>query len=228
MAAFALASGVTMNKLLVLVALSASVPSLAQEPREIAETYLKATTGEGDESGKDLLLGGPSMDASLFSLENGKILKESPVRKESGDLASAIKLMNELDKSAKVAIAKMSGGSGGGDDLEVTELTGAEADKIMKPTKDASARFLKAHPHLGYALRVGKPIYWHPKNAMRPVLRKAGKGGKYKIEIHRYEVQSFEGPRKAPRVWGLKVVRFETDTLDTGWKVLPASDWSAE
>ena len=40
--------------------------------------------------------------------------------------------------------------------------------------------------------------------------------------------QSFEGPRKVPRSWGLKVMRFETDTLDTGWKVLPASDWSAE
>ncbi len=218
-----------MHKPLLLLALTVAVPSFADgDPRAIAETYLKATTGEGDESGKDLLLGGPSMDASLFTLENGKILKESPVRKESGDLASAVRLMGELDRSAKAALAKVEGGGGGGDDLEVTELTGAEAAKIMKPTKDSASRFLKAHPHLAYALRVGKEVYWHPKNAMRPVLRKAGTKGKYKIEIHRYEVQSFEGPRKVPRLWGLKVVRFETDSLDTEWKVLPASDWSAE
>ncbi|MGQ0505107.1 MAG: hypothetical protein ACT4TC_07270 [Myxococcaceae bacterium] len=218
-----------MNKLLLALALAVAVPSFADEDevREIAERYLKSTTGEGDESGKELLLGGPSMDASLFSLENGKIVATDPVRSEKGDLGSAVKLMNELDKSAKVAIGKM-GGDTGGDELQVTELTGAAATKIMRPTKTAAEKFLKKHPILGKALRVNKEVYWHPKNAMRPVMRKAGTHGFYSIVLHRFLVQSFEGPRKVPRKWGLKVVRFETDTLDTGWKVLPASDWSAE
>src|SRR5689334_6757266 len=135
--------------LLVCVASLAALPARAQddaEVRRLAETYLKATTGEGDESGKNLLLGGPSMDASLFSLENGRIVRTDALKREKGDLGSAVKLMHELDRSAKDAIAKMGGGSG--DELSVTELTGAEASKMMRPTQAVRQRFLKKHPVL--------------------------------------------------------------------------------
>jgi hypothetical protein len=63
---------------------------------------------------------------------------------------------------------------------------------------------------------------------MRAVLAKAGDKGKYSIEVHRWMVLSKEGPAKQPREWPLRVLRFKSGKIDTGWKILPASDWNAE
>jgi hypothetical protein len=197
------------------------------EARKVAEQYLKAITGEGDERGKELLLGGLTMDASLFSLENGRILSSDPVRAEKGDLGVARKMVKELDEAAKRALKKLMEG-GGGDDLELVELDEKEAAKVMKPTKDKASRLLKKFPVLAKTLRVGKEIYWHPKNAMRRELAKAPTSGQYELVMHRFVVESFEGPRKVPRRWGLKILRFKSGEMDTGWKVLAASDWAAE
>jgi hypothetical protein len=196
------------------------------EARKVAEDYLKATTGEGDEAGKRLLLGGLSMDASLFTLENGRIISKDPVQRESGSLTSAISMMKDLDRTARQALAKVV--EADSDGLTVTELDASEAAKVMKPTQDKARKLLKMHPVLGRALRVNKEVYWHPKNPMRPVLAKAGTSGSYALEIHRFVVRSVEGSEKTERKWGLKIVRFKSPGLDTGWKVLPAADWSVE
>jgi hypothetical protein len=98
----------------------------------------------------------------------------------------------------------------------------------MAPTKDKAAKFTKAHPVLAYVARVGKEVYWHPKNPLRSLLAKSGNSGKYTLEMHRWMIESKEGPRQTPRQWPLRVLRFKTGKIDTGWKVLPASDWNAE
>jgi small subunit ribosomal protein S20 len=93
--------------MLLLSLLSSTVSAAAEEdpePRRMAEAYLRATTGEGSDAGREHLLGGVSMDAGIFNLENGKIVSLDPVRRESGDLGSATRLMAMLDKSAKKAI----------------------------------------------------------------------------------------------------------------------------
>ena len=41
-------------------------------------------------------------------------------------------------------------------------------------------------------------------------------------------VESKEGPRQQSRKWPLRVVRFHSDAVDTGWKILPASDWNGD
>ena len=42
-------------------------------------------------------------------------------------------------------------------------------------------------------------------------------------------IESLEGPRKEVRRWPLRVLRFTTSRgLDTGWKILPASDWNGD
>ena len=41
--------------------------------QKVAKTYLNALTGKGDEAGKDLLLGGVTMNAQLFTLENAEL-----------------------------------------------------------------------------------------------------------------------------------------------------------
>jgi hypothetical protein len=41
-------------------------------------------------------------------------------------------------------------------------------------------------------------------------------------------VTSVEGAAKTPREWPLRVVRFKSEKVDSGWKILPASDWNAE
>ena len=59
-------------------------------------------------------------------------------------------------------------------------------------------------------------------------LAKGGNTGKYSLEIHRWNILSTEGPAKTPRKWPMRVMRFKTAKIDTGWKVIPASDWNAE
>lgn len=208
-----------------------SVPAFAQddaEAKKVAQTYLNALTGSGDESGKDLLLGGVTMNAQLFSLENAELKSKDPVKKEEGDLGKVVQLMNELDKAGRKAITKLMGAEQVGDELKVVEVTKEDAEKLLKPTLEKAQAFTKAAPVLSYAARVGKEVYWHPKNPMRALMQKAGSSGKYTIEVHRWNVVSKEGPNKTPREWPLRVLRFKSDKVDTGWRVLPASDWNAE
>ncbi len=198
------------------------------EQKRVAVTYLNALTGKGDEAGKDLLLGGVTMNAQLFTLENFSFQAKDPVKKEEGDLAHAAQMMNELDKTGRSALTKLMGVERVGDDLKMTEVSQADAAKLLAPTRDKVAAFEKSHPVLAYALRVGSEVYWHPKNPMRAVVARAGTQGRYTIEVHRWKVMSYEGAAKTPREWPLRVLRFRAGKVDTGWKVLPASDWNAE
>jgi hypothetical protein len=219
-----------MKKLFVAAMFLFATPVVAQDEdaKKVAETYLNALTGKGDEAGKDLLLGGVTMNAQLFTLENWNLKSKDPVKKEEADVGHAVGMMNDLDKAGRKALTKLMGAEQVGDDLKMTEVSKEDAEKMLKPTREKAAAFLKAHPVLAYAMRVGKEVYWHPKNPMRPLLAKAGTSGKYTLEIHRWTVLSVEGPAKTPREWPLRVVRFKAGKLDTGWKILPASDWNAE
>src|SRR5215813_5627597 len=88
-----------------------SLPAAVQDDAEatkVANTYLNALTGKGDEAGKDLLLGGVTMNAQLFVLENAE-LKAREDKHEEGDLGRTIQLMNELDKSGRKALTKLMG-----------------------------------------------------------------------------------------------------------------------
>src|SRR4051812_9360993 len=91
---------------LALVATSALAQS-TDEPRQAAEAYLAALTGDGDESGKDLLLGGTTMDAQMFTLDNARIVSREKGRKEDADLASAQKLVAALDESGRKALTRL-------------------------------------------------------------------------------------------------------------------------
>lgn len=209
------------------------VPSLAladtdAEVKAVAERYLNAITGTGDDSGRELLLGGVPMDAQLLQLENWRVASKDPVRKEEGDLAKAVALMRELDKSGRQALTKLMGDESIGDDLTMTELTQEQAAKLMNPTKERAAHFDKTYPVLAYVARVKKEVYWHPKNPLRPLLAKAGNSGKYQLEVHRWVIETKEGPRQSPRKWPLRILRFKAGKVDTGWKILPASDWSVD
>ncbi|MGV3624270.1 MAG: hypothetical protein ACO1OB_25855, partial [Archangium sp.] len=184
-----------------------ALPAFAQDDadaKKVAETYLNALSGTGDEAGKDLLLGGVTMNAQLFILENWKIKSKDPVRKEEGDLAHAVQLMSALDKSGRTALTKLMGVESVGDDLKMTEVGPDEAAKLLAPTKERAAEFAKYHAVLSYALRVGKEVYWHPKNPMRAVLGKAGTKGKYSVEVHRWTITTVEGPSKQVRDWPLR------------------------
>jgi hypothetical protein len=214
-----------------LLALCIAWPAAAQsdeEPRRVALTYLAALTGQGDQAGRDLLLGGVTMNAQLFNLENYELGAKDPVRKEEGDLAQALQLVKELDRVGRVALNRLAGLEQVGDELKVREVSQAEAAQLMAPTRERAAALQKGHPVLAYAMRVGKEVYWHPRNPLRTVLGKAGASGTYTLELHRWNVTSKEGPAKTPRTWPLRVLRFKSAKLDTGWKVLPASDWNGE
>ena len=219
-----------------LIAISASVLVMGanawaqddKEARKVAETYLNALSGTGNEAGKDLLLGGLTMTAQLFTLENWEIKSKDASKKEELDVTHAIQMMNDLDKAGRSALTKLLGTQQVGDDLKVHEVSAADAQKLLEPTRDRAKKFLKEHPVLAYVMRVDKEVYWHPKNPVRAILAKASGGGKYTLEMHRWMILTKEGPRKEPREWPLRVVRFKAGKLDSGWKVLPASDWNAE
>jgi hypothetical protein len=216
--------------------LSLSLATLAQaqvpsDPHEVAVSYLDALVGKGDDAARATLLGGVTMTAEMFSLENWKILSEDPVRTESGDLADVKKRIAALDKAGRGALGSMinTGTEGAADDIQTASLSQEDAARLLAPTRAKAKSFLKAHPVFAHWFaRVGKEVYWHPQNPIRPLLAKAPDAGKYTVTVHRYTVLSKEGPRQVPRKWPLRVVRFQAGPVDTGWKVLPASDWNGE
>lgn len=210
-----------------------SLPALADdaEVRQVAESYLEAISGKGDDRGKEQLLGGVVMEADMLSIGEWKILGKDPVRKEKGDLARARKLMAELDAAADKAMQKLGASpSAPEDDLQMAEISKEVVDQLMQPTRRNAEKLKKAHPVLSYTLRVGREVYWHPRNPMRLLLTRSEAGGQYELEVHRYRVEHKQGLRgnEKPVVWGLKILRFKTGNSDTGYKVLAAADWSPE
>lgn len=209
---------------LVSVSAVAGPPATAEAA---ATAYLNALQGSGDEAGRDLLLGGVTMTAQLFAIENWRIVKREPPRKEEGDLASAKRHLGALDQAGREALTAVLAASAEADGLSMTELDQAEAAKLMAPTREKAKALSSRHPVLAYVARVGKEVYWHPKNPIRPLLDQASEG-RYTLELHLYRIETKEGPRQEPRLWPLRILRFKAGTLDTGWKILPASDWNAE
>jgi len=215
-----------------LLALLVSFGAGAQEDpiHQIARAYLDALTGAGDDAARETLLGGVTMNASIATIGSWRIVSEDPVRKETGGLQTAGQLMTELDKAGRATLANLLTQSGAvGNDVEVRELSEAEANRLLAPTKERASKFHRTLPVLAYIARVSKPVYWHPKNPIRPLLAQAGTDGTYSLEVHRMTIESLEGPRKEVRRWPLRVLRFTTSRgLDTGWKILPASDWNGD
>lgn len=217
---------------LALLPLLVSLGAAAQEDpvHQVARAYLEALTGAGDDAARETLLGGVTMNASIATIGSWKIIAEDPVRKENASLQTAGDLMTDLDKSGRATLAALLTQSGAvSNDIQVRELSEAEANRLLAPTKERANRFFRTLPVLAYVARVSKPVYWHPKNPIRPLLTQAGTDGTYSLEVHRMTVESLEGPRKEVRRWPLRVLRFTTSKgLDTGWKILPASDWNGD
>lgn len=203
----------------------------AQDPqRTVAEAYLNALSGQGADQGRDNLLGGATMTARIFQLENWKITGREKHRREVGELADLNALVDALDREGRTALGKMmSGGGAGGDEVAMHEFSADEAKKILAPTKAKAALLTRTHPVFAYVARVDKEVYWHPKNPFREVLAKAGPQGKYTLDFDLFWVTTEEGlAEKTARRWPLRVVRFVSGSEDTGFKILPASDWNAE
>jgi hypothetical protein len=214
--------------LLLLSTGSSSDPASQAEAVKAAEAYLSALSGTGDDRARELLLGGVTMDAQMSSLENWRIVSKQPLQTEVGDLGHAVQLMEDLDGSGHQALRRMMNGQAKASGMKVTELSQADAATLLAPTKEKAERFSKAYPVLAYVARVGKELYWHPKNPIRSLLAKAGKRGTYSLQLERFKIESREGPGQVPREWPLRVLRFRSDNLETGWKILPASDWSTD
>jgi hypothetical protein len=217
---------------LALLPLLVSLGAAAQEDpvHQVARAYLEALVGAGDDAARDTLLGGVTMNASIATIGSWRIVAEDPVRKETASLQTAGELITDLDKSGRATLAALLTQSGAvSNDIQVRELSESEANRLLAPTKERASRFVRTLPVLAYVARVNKPVYWHPKNPIRPLLTEAGTEGTYSIEVHRMTVESLEGPRKEVRRWPLRVLRFTTSKgLDTGWKILPASDWNGD
>ena len=198
--------------------------------RKTAEEYLNALSGAGSDAGRDHLLGGATMTARIFQLENWKVVGREKHRREVGELADLNALVDGLDREARTALGKLMGGGPGSDDLSTHEFSAEEARKILEPTKAKAALFTKTHPVFAYVARVDKEVYFHPQNPFRPLLQKAGANGKYTLDFDLFWIETDEGlsAEKTARKWPLRVVRFVSDKVDTGYKILPASDWNAE
>jgi len=215
-----------------LLPLLVSLGAAAQEDpvHQVARAYLEALTGAGDDAARETLLGGVTMNASIAAIGSWKIVAEDPVRKETASLQTAGELMTDLDKSGRATLAALLTQSGAvSNDIQVRELSESEANRLLAPTKERANKFFRTLPVLAYVARVSHPVYWHPKNPVRPLLVQAGTDGTYSLEVHRMTIESLEGPRKEVRRWPLRVLRFTTSKgLDTGWKILPASDWNGD
>ncbi len=217
---------------LALLTLLVSLGAAAQEDavHQVARSYLDALTGTGDDAARESLLGGVTMNASIATIGSWRIIAEDPVRRETAQLLIAAEMMTDLDKAGRATLASLLNQSGAlGNELQVRELSEAEANKLLAPTRERASRFNRALPVFAYIARVSKPVYWHPKNPIRPLLAQAGTDGTYTLEVHRMTIESLEGPRKEVRRWPLRILRFTTSRgLDTGWKILPASDWNGD
>jgi hypothetical protein len=182
-------------------------------PRVIAEQYLHALVGDGDENARQYLLGGVSLTARGFKIPNWKIVKRDPLETEVGTIPSAKVAMKKLDDAGFKALSVMA--------------SPKQRKKALDETIKRGEEFEKEHKLFAYVARTGKDIYWHPKNPWRDVARKLGNRGRYTLELHRFHVEETKNGKKH-RVWPLRVLRIQGGGYDSGWKILPASDWDPD
>jgi hypothetical protein len=190
------------------------------DARKIAESYLKALEGKGDGTARNYLLGGATLTASDFTIPNWKIKKRDIVRLEEKDVDGAMGAMRDLEKKGAEALNSVVVS----EDNSVA-LTQEQANKMLEPTKLQSAKFVAGYPLFAYVARVGKDVFWHPENPWLQEVKKLGKGGNYKLELHRFTIEEKDPGGGASRIWPLRVLRVTTKTYNSGWKILPASDW---
>ncbi|MGC4120097.1 MAG: hypothetical protein QM765_37055 [Myxococcales bacterium] len=204
------------------------------DARKAAEAYLQAISHQGNDGAIDSLLGGATLTARLYSIENWKIVGREKHRKEVGDVSDLRVYVDAIDKAGRDALATMLGGgpaAADADGLGVQEISQEDAAKILEPTKKMGNAMSKSHPVFAYIARVDKQVYWHPKNPFRKLLADVGPKGKYTCDFDLFWVETVEGRHedsKNARKWPLRIVRWQAGGLDTGFKVLPASDWNAE
>lgn len=195
-------------------------------PKQVAIAYLKALDGSGKQSARELLLGGLTLTAEEVSVPNWKI-QDRLVQREEDDVKGAVELMKALDKSGAKALTNiMNLAESDGDDIGMATVSQEQANKLMAPTQIAAKRFKERYPVFSYCARAGKEVYWHPANPWREVVKKLGTSGKYVLEFHRFNVLETSGGTS--RVWPLRVLRIKTESYDSGWKILPASDWDPD
>jgi hypothetical protein len=190
------------------------------EPRKVAEAYLKALAGKGDDSARNYLLGGLTLTANDFSIPNWKIKKRDAPRIEDKDVDGAVKMLRDLEKKGAELLNAV---VVSGEDNSVA-ISQEQADRLMEPTKSQAQKFIDAYPTFSYIARVGRQVFWHPENPFLKEVKKLPKGGKYHLEVHRFQIEETENG-KASRVWPLRVLRLTSTGYDSGWKILPASDW---
>jgi hypothetical protein len=205
------------------------IPANNDEPYKLAEAYLQSLVGKGDQKAREMHLGGMSWMAQTITLDEFKFISRDPTRKETGDLAEVVKMFSEIDKAARKALDKMSGGSmeKGDEGQEMGVITAEQAAKLMAPTKVLMDKLKAKYPVFAYVGRVEKDVYHHPKNPIRPLIDSTKKKGKFDLEVHRFLVESKDG--RKTRQWGLKILRLKVDDgFDTQWKILPAADWNPD
>jgi hypothetical protein len=205
------------------VALEAPDPA-----RELAESYLKAITSQGSEQALDSLLGGATL--TLLDMESYRVVGREKHRRERGKLADLHAHVAGIDRAGREASARLMGGGSDSEDLKVEDVSAELAAKLQAPTRARAAAFTKSNPVFAYIARVDKRVYWNPKNPFRKLLAEAGTKGEYRADLDLFWVETVDrgDPERRSRRWPLRIVRFQTDSFDTGLKVLPAASWDAE
>ena len=196
------------------------------EARKLAEAYLQALAHKGGAEALETLLGGATLRARAATIPDWKIVGREKHRHEVGLVENLQAFVTSVDAAGREALAKLSGGSGGpmGD---LGEVTAEEATRILEPTRRKAKAFQASHPVFAFVARVDKPVYWHPANPFRALLTEAGEKGEYQADVDLFWIESSRAGQPVRR-WPLRVVRFVAGGKDTGFKVLPASDWNAE
>lgn len=215
------------SSLLMAPPVQGEVPSNDDEPYKLADAYLKALAGQGDQAAREYHLGGMTFMAQTVGYDSAKVIKRDPPRRDKGNLEDVVKFVNDIDKAGRKALDKMAAGAGG--DESTGEITAEKAEKLMAPAKQLMDKFKVKFPTFHWVARAEKGVYWHPKNPIRPLLERTKKRGPFDLEVHRFTVEVMDGPLKTKKTWPLKILRLKVgDDFDTGWKILPAADWNPD
>jgi hypothetical protein len=215
------------NTLLLVLAVSAApAPKKAEDPQQIAEKYLAALADPKKQQGKEFLLGGVSLDAKAAAVVAPKIISKAEPRTEEGQIADIQGAVDALDKAGLQLLGEGAALGGAGDPER--QVSVEEARKMAEKTKQLRKDLMTKFPVFADVIRADKMLYWHPKNPARQILQKSERAGAYKVEYVAFTVESKDSAKDKPRQWPLRVVRLKTDTVDSGWKVLPASAWDPE
>lgn len=203
----------------------------ADQQRAVAEQLLKALSKQAGEEGLGVVLGGASLVSRIFAIDDWEVVGREKRRVETGDFASAKRLLAALDLERKKANRELVSApplapAPKSADVAMSGVSAVDDAWTFELVRDRARELEETHPVLGFLLGADRAEFGYANDPFRKMLVRTPRGGRYALELDQFWIRTNEGhhEEKVARRFPVYVFRLKAGRFDSGYKVLPTTE----